>query len=92
MRTQAAEYEDGSVLLSHSQSIPKSFTDELAQYRQGQSAQRCKNYHRVACIPSIFILQFKKEGFDVLKESPRAIVNYLKRKGLTAFLTTDKSV
>lgn len=91
MKTDVSLHSEG-LLATHQEHIPQAYIDELADYRNRQSAQRCRNYHRVASIPSIFVAQFAKEGFDVYKETPSAVISYLKRKGLEAFITTDKSV
>jgi len=74
------------------QVIPMAFTDEIKSYRDEVSAGSCPNYHKVASIPAIFVTKFMKEGFNVYKESPRAVIAYLKRHGLEDFIATNKRV
>ena len=47
---------------------------------------------RVASIPAVVYDQWKREGFDALKEPPKAILKRLKQQNLDAFITTNKRV
>ena len=49
-------------------------------------------YHRFASIPVVVVEQWLKQGFDVYKESPKAIVKRLRQENLEAFLTSNKSL
>lgn len=57
-----------------------------------ESKQRSGEFHRFASIPVVVVEQWLKEGFDVYKESPKAIVKRLKQQNLEAFLTSNKSI
>lgn len=57
-----------------------------------ESKERAKEYHRFASIPVVVVEQWLKEGFDVYKESPKAIIKKLKQENLEAFLTSNKSL
>lgn len=56
------------------------------------SKERAKEYHRFASIPVVVVEQWLKQGFDVYKESPKAIVKRLRAENLEAFLTSNKSL
>ena len=57
-----------------------------------ESTERAKEYHRFASIPVVVVEQWLKQGFDVYKESPKAIVKRLRAENLEAFLTSNKSL
>ena len=57
-----------------------------------ESKERAKEYHRFASIPVVVVEQWLKQGFDVYKESPKAIVKRLRQENLEAFLTSNKSL
>lgn len=56
------------------------------------SKERAGEYHRFASIPVVVVEQWLKQGFDVYKESPKAIIKRLKQENLEAFLTSNKSL
>lgn len=51
-----------------------------------------KEYHRFASIPVVVVEQWLKQGFDVYKESPKAILKRLRAENLEAFITSNKSL
>lgn len=57
-----------------------------------ESKAPSREYHRFASIPVVVVEQWLKEGFDVYKESPKAIIKRLKDQHLDAFLTSNKSL
>ena len=57
-----------------------------------ESKAPSKEYHRFASIPVVVVEQWLKQGFDVYKESPKAIVARLRKENLEAFLTSNKSL
>jgi hypothetical protein len=57
-----------------------------------ESKAPSKDYHRFASIPVVVVEQWLKQGFDVYKESPKAIVKRLRSENLEAFLTSNKSL
>lgn len=56
------------------------------------SKERAGEYHRFASIPVVVVEQWLKQGFDVYKESPKAILKRLRQENLEAFLTSNKSL
>lgn len=57
-----------------------------------ESKAPSKEYHRFASIPVVVVEQWLKEGFDVYKESPKAIMKRLRQQNLEAFITSNKSL
>lgn len=57
-----------------------------------ESKERAREYHRFASIPVVVVEQWLKEGFDVYKESPKAILKRLREQNLEAFITSNKSL
>lgn len=76
----------------HSQEISQEFLDDIRNARNASTSQREGDFQRVASIPVVIVEQWKREGFDVFKETPRAIIARLKQCDLQAFITTDKKV
>lgn len=92
VKTHVSEDVDGFIL-KNVQEIPQEYLDELCDYRKAQTKMsRTREYHRVAAIPTIFVVKWLQEGFDVFREPVKAVVRRLKQEGLDAFLTTEKSV
>jgi hypothetical protein len=56
------------------------------------SKERSREFHRFASVPVVVVEQWLKQGFDVYKESPKAIVKRLRAENLEAFLTSNKSL
>ena len=88
--------EDGdSVVRKHTQEIPQSFLDGLAQQRNNSTSQREGEFMRVASIPTVVVEKWMREGFDILSDrniTGADIVKRLKSENLDAFLTTEKSI
>ena len=82
---------DGSGVIKHTQQIPQAFIDECRQ-THAASGEKAKDYHQVARIPTILADQWLAEGFDVFRESAKAIVARLKGQNLDYFVTTTKSL
>jgi hypothetical protein len=47
---------------------------------------------RVASVPVAVHEQWLREGFDMMQETPKAILTRLKQQNLDAFITTKKQV
>ena len=88
--------EDGdSVLRKHTQEIPQSFLDGLAEQRNNSTAAPEGEFMRVASIPTVVVEKWMREGFDILSDrniKGADIVKRLKAENLDAFLTTEKSI
>jgi len=83
------------VLRKHTQEIPQSFLDGLAEQRNNSTSQREGEFMRVASIPTVVVEKWMREGFDILSDrniTGADIVKRLKAENLDAFLTTEKSI
>lgn len=78
--------------LRNQQQIPQSYIDGLKSDKWDSRSTRAGEYMRVASIPAVVYDQWKREGFDALKEPPKAILKRLKQQNLDAFITTNKRV
>lgn len=74
-----------------SQEIPDWHMQSLADARE-DSNRPSREYHRVASIPAVLVDTWLRQGFDVYRESARAIVARLQREDLNAFVTTNKRI
>ena len=88
--------EDGdNVVRKHTQDIPQSFLDGLAEQRNNSTSVREGEFMRVASIPTVVVEKWMREGFDILSDrniTGADIVKRLKAENLDAFLTTEKSL
>jgi hypothetical protein len=74
------------------QDIPESYLERNRMLRDHSANNTAGEYHQVASIPEVLVDQWLREGFDVYKESPKAIVARLQKEGLTSFLTSKKRI
>jgi hypothetical protein len=95
MKNIETEYLDGgdnSVIRKHTQDIPRNYLDSLKIQREDSLGQRENEFMRVASVPVVVHEQWLREGFDMMKESPTAILKRLRNQNLDAFITTKKRV
>lgn len=78
------------VTMKSSQHIDQSWLDGLKEMKNNSGRQREKDYMKVASIPNAVVDQWLREGFDIYKESGKAILKRLNDQDLSAFLTTEK--
>jgi hypothetical protein len=83
---------DRAFIIERHQEIPDEYLKSLKDYRDATSKERCTEILRVCSVPPVFYLKWLAEGFDINKESARAIVAKLKREGLDHLIATDKRV
>ena len=84
--------ESGLVTRRHSQWIDPKFLDNLKREREDSMNHREGEFQRVASVPVAVHEQWLREGFDMMKESPKEILKRLRAHDLTAFITTKKQV
>lgn len=84
------ENENGLVIRKE-QIITDEFLDGLKEDRAASKA-RAGEYHKVASIPTAVVEKWLREGFDIWRETPQAIVKKLHDENLTAFLATEKRI
>jgi predicted HTH transcriptional regulator len=78
--------------IKHSQHIPQSFLENIRNQRDNSLNQNEGEFMRVASVPVAVHEQWLREGFDMMQETPKAILTRLKQQNLDAFITTKKQV
>lgn len=77
---------------AHTQEISTKFLTALKETRADLSSQVSGDLLRLFSIPAIFVHKWLKEGFDIMRESEKAIERRLKAEGLDHFIATDKQI
>jgi len=83
---------DESMIIKSSQHLPTEFMDGLKRERDNSKNQTEGEFMRVASVPVAVYEQWLREGFDMMKEDPKAILKRLKQQDLDSFITTKKQV
>ena len=68
------------------------FLSSLACERSAKAGLRAAETDRVASIPTQVVDVWLRQGFDVYRATPKAILARLRAENLHAFITTDKSL
>lgn len=84
--------DDGTATTKHTQNITQEFIDRCRQDYDASGTEKAKDYHKVASVPTVIADQWRREGFDVYRESAKAIVARLKLDNLDYFVTTKKEI
>ena len=79
-------------VIEQTQYIAPSFLDTLRRQRENSLNQKEGEFMSVAEVPVSVYEQWLREGFDMMKEDPKAILMRLKQQDLEAFITTKKQV
>lgn len=74
------------------QQITDEYLDGLKDARIASTSAPAGEYHRIASIPVALVEKWLNEGFDVYKESAKAILKRLRNEDLGAFITSNKSI
>jgi hypothetical protein len=80
----------GELVRKHTQQISQEFLDDLKENRNQSNKAPAGEMHRVASIPVAVVEKWQREGFDVFKEAPPAIIKRLKSENLDMFMATEK--
>lgn len=83
---------DHQLVIKHTQDIPDSFLERLRAARLETAHRPMGDFHRFASIPVAVVEKWKREGFDIMHESPKAIIRKLQAEDLSAFITTTKEL
>ena len=83
--------ESNKLGIVRAQEIPSSFLDDLKEQRLSSNSAPTGNFMKLASIPTSVVETWKRQGFDIHKESAKAIVARLRKENLDAFLATNKS-
>src|SRR5574337_472326 len=90
------EFLDGDsntqLVIKHTQEIPDAFLTQLKEARIESDRRPMGDFHRFASIPTAVVEKWKREGFDVMKESAKSIIRKLQSEDLGAFITTNKVI
>lgn len=84
--------EDNRLVVKRTQIIPQAHLDALKEAKNDSQGRPMGNFHRFASIPTAVVDAWKRQGFDVHKESAKAIVRRLQNECLDTFITTTKAV
>lgn len=80
------------VVIEHAQEIPDTFVSMLRQMKADSGSVREKEFMHVGSIPTVFVEQMLREGFNVFEEPVRETCKYLIKRGLDAFVVTNKRI
>jgi|TARA_R110000744_G_scaffold258027_2_gene373372 hypothetical protein len=86
------ENKSDDTVIEQKQHIPTAFLDGLRKQREDSLNQVEGEFMSVAEVPVSVYEQWLREGFDMMKENPKAILMRLKQQDLGAFITTKKQV
>jgi hypothetical protein len=86
------EDKSDDTVIEQKQHIPTAFLDGLRKQREDSLNQVEGEFMSVAEVPVSVYEQWLREGFDMMKENPKAILMRLKQQDLGAFITTKKQV
>lgn len=82
-----------NLIIKQEQDIPGWFLDDLADKRQASTNERAGEFHHVAAIPEVIVLELKRRyGFDVLNEPAREILKMMRKLHLDLFIATNKRI
>lgn len=81
-------------VIEASQNVPDSFLKKLSDQRDFQDAKFAPDDLQVASLPGAVVDHWYRNGFNIWDPNitARDIVTRLQKEGLTAFLTTTKTV
>lgn len=77
---------DKDLIFKRFQEIPDWFLQRLQDQATEQARHPRKDMRRVASIPDEIVIAWKKQGFDVHKESAKAIVARLAKEDMGRFI------
>jgi hypothetical protein len=80
------------LIIKHTQEIPQEHLDALRVAKADTIGTPMGEMHRVCSIPTNWVEEWQREGFDVMKESVQDIIKRLKQKQLDDFITTTKRI
>ena len=83
---------DGELIIRKDQHISNLLLDGIKDARHEAATRREGEFMALAAVPTIFLEEWMRQGFDYREHTGRDIVKRLKAQGLDAFLLTDKRV
>jgi hypothetical protein len=82
----------GDLIIEHTQEIPDEYLDSLRVQKAETIGTPMGELHKVASIPTNWVEEWQREGFDIMKESVQDILKRLRQKQLDVFITTTKRI
>lgn len=82
----------GDLAIRRVQEVPKEHLEMLGDIRDQHETGRLGEMHLVASVPVALVESWLRDGFDVFKETPAAVVARLRAENLDAFITTNRKV
>lgn len=79
--------EPDKLIFKRFQEIPDWYIKQLQDQSEAQARTPRKDMRRVASIPIEIVEHWKRQGFDIHKESAQAIVARLAKEDMGAFIT-----
>lgn len=83
---------EDQMYFEYTQDVDDSFLGSLSDQRIASANSRAKDLHLAADIPVAVVDKWKREGFDIFKESWKSIRKRLVAENLGAFITTSKAL
>lgn len=85
---------EGDILtgIERVQEIPEDFLRSLRELKDTSARDVAGEFHQVASIPVALVETWMHQGFDVYRESAKAIISRLRAHNLEAFITTQKAI
>ena len=80
------------LLIKSEQTITSEFLDNLADMRFDSISTPAGDFHCVASIPTAVVDRWYREGFDIMREPIRDIMNRLRKESLDKFIATNKRI
>jgi hypothetical protein len=80
------------LIVKHSQYMPDDFISDLKRDKIDTLHTPAGDFHKVATIPVWLVEQWKREGFDIMRESARDTIARLKKHDMDALVTTSKRI
>jgi hypothetical protein len=80
------------LIIKHTQEIPQEHLDALRTAKADTIGTPMGELHRVCSIPTNWVEEWQREGFDVLNEPAQEVLKRLRAKQLDHFITTTKRI
>lgn len=84
--------EDEGLYFQHDQDISDPFLDRIKDVRTASPNRRENEFMEIAEIPVAVVEKWKREGFDIYRESAKSILRRLSAENLGYFISTSKHI
>lgn len=82
-----------TLIIKQHQTFSDEWMDMLAEKRKASrdAGYRAGEFEEFACVPTIIVEKWMREGFNIYHEKADAIIKRLKAEDLSAFLTSERN-